>query len=195
MGIAGEALAWFNNEFLAKYNAFVAAFLDWVNPAERTKDKSATLKLTEKQFVAVFRALYTGYLKKNPLVTNVDLVDMGFPERHEGGGTPSKPPTDYVEASITLTGPANITVAYRVKGSKSFAKPANVHGMEMKWAILDHTPEGWDELVNSVFDTATPLIMTFEGEQRGKMLYFACRWENNIGQKGPWSEIYSIIIP
>jgi hypothetical protein len=32
-------------------------------------------------------------------------------------------------------------------------------------------------------------------EDRGKKLYFALRWENTRGEKGPWSEIHSTIIP
>jgi hypothetical protein len=30
---------------------------------------------------------------------------------------------------------------------------------------------------------------------RGKTVWFRLRWENNRGQKGPWSELYSAIIP
>jgi hypothetical protein len=195
IGIAGEALMWYQNEFKTLYNEFVAAFEDWKNPAERTKNKIAVLKLAEKKFKKAYRELYTGYIKNNPLVTNVDLVDMGFPERHEGAGTPSKPPTEYVEPTIVLTGPAMVKIEYQVKGEAKRAKPKNCHGMETKSAILDNKPVDWSELTESVFSTASPLKLTFSGEQRGKVLFFACRWENNIGQKGPWSEIYSVIIP
>jgi hypothetical protein len=195
IGIAGEALTWFNNEFLVLYSAFTLAYDEWKNPAERTKNKIAALELAEKDFKKAFRKLYTGYIKGNPLVTNIDLVDMGFPQRHEGGGTPSKPPTDFVEVNIILTGPAIITVAYRVKGETGRAKPKNCHGMELRWVISEVKPIDWEQLTNSVFDTASPLQLAFSGEQRGKTLFFACRWENNIGQKGPWSEIFSVIIP
>jgi hypothetical protein len=195
IGIAGEALAWYNNEFLVKYTDFEAAFNAWKDPAERTKNKIAVLERDEKSFVEMYRALYTGYIKNNPLVSNVELVDMGFPQRHEGGGTPSKPPTEFVEPSIILTGPAIITIEYRVKGEENRGKPKNCHGMELRWAILDQMPVDWTALTNSVFDTASPMQLTFEGEQRSKTLFFACRWENNIGQKGPWSEIFSVIIP
>jgi hypothetical protein len=177
------------------YKAFADAFNDWKNPAERTKNKTAVLKLAEKKFKKSYRELYTGYIKGNPLVTNVDLVDMGFPERHEGGGTPSKPPTEFVEPTISLPGPAIVEIEYRVKGDTGKAKPKGCHGVEIQYAILDHTPIDWTELTVSAFSTASPIKLTFTGEQRGKVLFFACRWENNIGQKGPWSEIYSVIIP
>jgi hypothetical protein len=48
---------------------------------------------------------------------------------------------------------------------------------------------------HSVFDTRTPMKLVFSGEQRGKSLYFAMRWENNMGEKGLWNDIISTIIP
>jgi hypothetical protein len=35
----------------------------------------------------------------------------------------------------------------------------------------------------------------FENDQRGKTVYFALRWENTRGEKGPWSAIQIAIIP
>lgn len=37
--------------------------------------------------------------------------------------------------------------------------------------------------------------LTFDENQRGKTVYFALRWENTRGEKGPWSQIVSSIIP
>jgi hypothetical protein len=34
-----------------------------------------------------------------------------------------------------------------------------------------------------------------EDPNRGKWLYFAARWENNRGKKGPWCEIMNTVIP
>jgi hypothetical protein len=46
-----------------------------------------------------------------------------------------------------------------------------------------------------VFDTNSPLDIEFTEEDRGKVVWFAVRWENTRGEKGPWSEIYFAIIP
>jgi hypothetical protein len=45
------------------------------------------------------------------------------------------------------------------------------------------------------FDTKTPVKLSFSGDQRGKTIYFALRWENNVGEKCPCSEIFNAIIP
>jgi hypothetical protein len=79
--------------------------------------------------------------------------------------------------------------------SRRKAKPAGVHGFETAWAILDAPPTTWEQLVHSSFCTRTPLRISFEGDKRGKTLYFALRWENTRGVKGPWTTIFTAIIP
>jgi hypothetical protein len=186
---------WIATEFQVRLAAFSAALTDWENPAQRTPAKTAELQITEKAFREAYRQLYTGFLKSSPLVTDKDLLEMGLPERHSGGGKPAPLPTTLVEASVVPIGPGIIEIHFRDKGSDSKAKPAGVHGAEIAWAILDTPPADWSELVHSSFDTHTPLRMTFENHLRGKTLYFALRWENTTGEKGDWNEIQSVIIP
>jgi hypothetical protein len=57
------------------------------------------------------------------------------------------------------------------------------------------SPATVEDLINSAFDTKSPYTFVFEEAQRRKMLYFCLRWENGKGEKGPWSEIYSAVIP
>jgi peptide methionine sulfoxide reductase MsrA len=65
----------------------------------------------------------------------------------------------------------------------------------MCWAISDVPVIDTNELIRTVFDTHTPITLEFEGHDRGKTVYFALRWENTRGEKGPWSAIQSAIIP
>jgi hypothetical protein len=68
-------------------------------------------------------------------------------------------------------------------------------GIEFRWAVLDRPPAGIDDLVHIAFDTASPYTFDFEESQRGRTCWFAMRWESAGGKKGPWSEIYSAVIP
>jgi hypothetical protein len=54
---------------------------------------------------------------------------------------------------------------------------------------------GPEALIHSEFDTASPFTLNFQGHERGKTVYFCLRWENTVGEKGPWGEIYSAIVP
>ncbi|MDR1674846.1 MAG: hypothetical protein LBR86_00005, partial [Tannerella sp.] len=60
---------------------------------------------------------------------------------------------------------------------------------------LDEPPTDWSQLTNSAFFTRTPGELVFSGKQRGRRLYFSMRWENTRGDKGPWNDIDSVIIP
>ena len=197
MGLAPGTLqgTWLTEKFWSKFNAFTMAFDSWKNSAERTPVKTTLLHDTDKAFKETYRQLYIGFLKNSPFVTNEDLVNMGLPKRPTGRSTSVPAPTSYVETTVTPIGPAVIDIHFQDKGSEHKAKPAGMRGAEIMWAILDTPPENWEELTRSSFNTHTPLRMSFENDRRGKTLYFAARWENTHGDKGPWSEIQSAIIP
>jgi hypothetical protein len=195
MGISGASQTWYSSDFYNVFRTYVSAYSAWLNPANRTPAKTAAFLEAEVAFKKIYRKLYTGYIKNNPLVTDEDLVNMGMPKHSSGGRTPSIPPTDLVEATVDTSKPGMIIIHYRTKNSSSTAKPRSVHGVEIVHAILDKAPKDWSELIHSSSDTRTPAQLVFSGEYRGKTVYFALRWENSIGKKGPWSEIYNAIIP
>jgi hypothetical protein len=67
---------------------------------------------------------------------------------------------------------------------------------EVRWAILDHPPADLKELINSTFDTNSPLTLEFEEHERGKHVYLCGRWEiQREGEKGPDGAIEEAIIP
>ncbi|MDR0724537.1 MAG: hypothetical protein LBF59_00820 [Prevotellaceae bacterium] len=195
IGITGSSLNWYNTDFIPKHDALNLAFDNWKNPAERTKVITAAFITAENEFKPLYRKLYIGFLKGNPLVTDEDLVAMGLPKHSTGAKTPPTPPTDVVEATTDTSKPGIVGINFRTKNAKGTAKPKHVRGAEIVSAVLDTPPTDWAQLTHSSFDTKTPAQLVFTGEQRGKTLYFALRWENNVGEKGPWSEIYSAIIP
>jgi hypothetical protein len=138
-------------------------------------------------------------MKDNPLVTDDDLQSCGFPKHPAGGGkTPVKKPTTQVEMEAETSNPAEVIIHYRDAGSHHLGKPEGVHGMEFIYRVreVDAPPaRNWKELKNSVFSTRPPLTLTFEGEQRAKILEYSSRWENMRGEKGPWNDIQWVVIP
>jgi hypothetical protein len=79
--------------------------------------------------------------------------------------------------------------------AKRWGKPPYVHGIECLWLIADTPPQKIGELIHSAFATRSPLVLSFDEDQRGKRLYFAVRWESGTVKKGPWSEIFNAVIP
>jgi hypothetical protein len=186
---------WYDTTFTPKYNAYTGAFETWQNPATRTTVVFANLNTAQGDFTPAYRQLYTGFLRNNPLVTDGDLIAMGLPQHSSGGHTPAPVPTTTPGVRIKLPAPGIVELDFFDATSEKRAKPDGVHGTEIAWAILDTTPTDWSQLVHSAFDTHTPYRFSFSGEDRGKKLFFALRWENNRGEKGPWSEIFDAIIP
>jgi hypothetical protein len=186
---------WFDTEFTRNFYNFQNAFDDWKDPAHRSPVKIEKLKEAENPFRTVYRKFYTGFLKGSPLVTDDDLIAMGMPPRHFGR----------TAASIAITYPAyeidSSTIRrlgvhfFDQKKKSTRGKPQGQHGAEIRWAILDSPPTKISDLTNSAFNTHSPFILDFDEDQRGKTVYFCLRWENTRGEKGPWSEIVSAIIP
>jgi hypothetical protein len=135
------------------------------------------------------------YLTRNHLVTDVDRANLGLPI-HNTTRTPApvadKAPDFDVDTSVI----GRLTMHFFVTGgSHRKGKPAGQHCAEIIWLISDTPPTRWEQLIHSAVDTNSPLTLVFENDQRGKTVYFALRWENTRGEKGPWSEIANAIIP
>jgi hypothetical protein len=135
------------------------------------------------------------YLTFNHAVTNDDRNALGLPI-HKTTRTPAPVAATYPDFDVDSGTIRRLTVDYYDQGSKtSKAKPAGQHGVEIRWAESDTPIVNVSELTNSAFDTRTPFTIEFTGDQRGKTVYICLCWENTRGEKGPWSEIVSAIVP
>jgi hypothetical protein len=127
-------------------------------------------------------------------------------EREEMGVHNKKPRRPSIPAPATVPElepkaglPRQIVIPYRDKGSARRGKPADVHGVEVRWvkAAPGFVPQDIEkDLSNSSFDTKSPLILNFEEHERGERVYMAGRWEiEREGVKGNFGDIVSAIIP
>ena len=178
------------------------AALGAANAAADAPNAGAADRLDRKEkaaaAAAAARAFVNQHLRFNPAVNDYDRVQMALtvPDKHP---THVPVPATFPAVEIETPAPATVRVHYFDSAntdSHRRAKPAGAHGAEFIWAVLD-TPPGtdWSLLTRSAFDTATPCDFTFAGNERGRHLYFATRWENTRGEKGPLSAIYDAIIP
>ena len=162
-------------------------------PATRTKaavqDKNDAREALEKRI----RQAVNEYLAFNHRVTDGDRDNLGLPIRKK---TRTDAPVADKAPYFAVSGDGPRRVRFDFGASKdSAAKPDGQHGAEFIMVIADTKPAEIEDLTRSAFDTHTPLILTFKESERGKTLWFAARWENTSGKKGPWSPIESAIIP
>jgi hypothetical protein len=109
--------------------------------------------------------------------------------------TPQPVPRSKPGVKITLVSPGRVLVGFFDAANIHRAKDPDAHGVEITSTIRDTAPASDDDFTKSAFDTRSPFVFDFDLSQRGKTLWLRLRWENNRGEKGPWSEIYSVIIP
>jgi hypothetical protein len=152
------------------------------NDAKKTLDKA-------------IRVYVQAYLARNPLVTDEDKAAMGLPI-YKTTRSPIPAPSTAPQLFIDTGTRRRLVITYRDEGSGRREKPAGVHGIEVRWAVLDAPPAHISALAHSSFDTNPPLIIDFEEDQRGKRVYLAGRWEiEREGEKGPFGAIEEAVIP
>jgi hypothetical protein len=184
----------YDTEAIPKFDALDAAVSAWKNEETRNKITVKELKNAEKEFVPAYRTIYN-FLKGNIEITDTDLQLMGLPPRPEGGGGKPSPVAQTAPwIQILLHVLRTLIIEYGASSTNK-AKLDGQHGIELVYRIGGERPVHISELTNSVFDTRSPINLEFDEADRGKIVWFAVRWENTRGLKGPWSEIYFAIIP
>ncbi|MDR1216198.1 MAG: hypothetical protein LBK25_05920 [Treponema sp.] len=195
---SGENPAWRHilaaslQELHAAYDAWKAAYEPTKVPHTpvQTAEKNRVRKSSEK----VLRDFVNRFLRYDP-VTDEDRDNMGIHNR-KTSRSPVPVPTTSPQLLIDTGTRCRLIIHYRDEKSGRRGKPAGVHGIEVRWAILDHYPVTSKELVNSAFDTNPPLILEFDEQDRGKRIYMAGAWEiQREGEKGPPGAIEEAIIP
>jgi hypothetical protein len=131
---------------------------------------------------------------KNPVITDAERVALGL---HVRDTTPSTipVPTTRPEIDIDVVDFRRLKVLFHDMGSDSKAKPYGVIGAVIVYAVLDAPPADISALSRSVLATRTPHTLEFTEEERAKTVYIATCWQNEKGERGPFSEIESAIVP
>ena len=183
---------WFDNQFNVERDLWGEAWAAYENPNTRTPLITATKNEKRASYEALLKVLAAN-LRVNTRVTDDDRRAAGVPIR-DTKPTPAPVPTTYPAATIDTSTIRRLTIHFRDSAATSAAKPKGVHGAEIKWLIADEKPTV-EALQNSSFDTRTPYTMEFTDAQRGKTVWMCLRWENTRGEKGPWCEMISAIVP
>jgi hypothetical protein len=140
------------------------------------------------------RAFINEYIRNSSKVSPEDKLAVGIHERAKHHHI--EPPHTVPVLEARAGNPRQIEASYWDADKGGRGKPESVHGIEVRWVILDHEPASVEELSHSAFDTRSPLILTFDEADRGKRVYMAGCWEiEREGEKGPMGEIVSAFIP
>jgi hypothetical protein len=152
------------------------------------KEKAEAVSKAVRNFV-------NANLRYNEAVTDEDRVNLGLnvpdPEPTPLPDPKTMPTVYRIDSSVIM----RISLYFKDTNSESRAKPDGIQGAEIVYAILDAPPVTTEDLIHSDFSTRSPRTFVFDENQRGKTVWYRLRWENRRGRKGPWSELYSAVIP
>jgi hypothetical protein len=175
------------------YGDWYTAYAPTLTP--HTPEETLVKDKARKDAEAIIRPFVGQWLMWKQ-VTDAEREGMGLHNK--------KPRRDHIPAPTTVPvlvpkagNPRQLLVPYQDRDSSHKGKPADVHGIEVRWALRDTPPEDIEkDLLNSSFDTKSPLVLTFGEEDRGKRIYLAGRWEIvRDGIMGDFGEFVSAIIP
>jgi hypothetical protein len=173
-------------------NAWTAAYEQTKVP--HTPVQTAEKNRSRKSSETMLREFVNRFLRYEP-VSNEDRDNMGIPNK-KNSHSPISVPTTSPQIIVDTGTRRRLIIYYKDENSTRRGKPKGVHGIEVRWAILDHPPESIKELINSSFDTNPPLTLEFDEQDRGKHVYMSGCWEiGREGKKGPPGAIVEAVIP
>ena len=187
---------WLDTSFIPVFMGYTSAYSDWRDPSKRTPLAIRNLEDAEKEVRPLYRILRE-MLTAVPYVSNSDLRAMSLPERKDNSRRPALVARVYPVIVVLTTMLRHLIFNFFTLDSENRPrkhKPDGQHGVEVCWVISNVPVASLDDLLHSSFSTTTDLDLSFQEGDRGKTVYFAARWENSRGEKGPWSPISSAII-
>ena len=193
-----HAAAWLIPEqsfsaFEAERSRWNTAYATYLDPAKRTHAVVQEKNDARKDYEAAVRPFIQGQLMHNPRVTDADRLNMCLPV-YDRTPTPAAPPASYPELDIDFSQIARHTLRVRDSELKGSGRPKHVVGFEIWRRIGGQTEPGIRDMQLVGQAPRSPHTLEYDFSERSLLAWYALRWVNTRGEKGPWSGIISAII-
>jgi hypothetical protein len=131
----------------------------------------------------------------NPAIPDVDRVSAGLHAKDKVRTTIGVPATRCLITGLKPLGGFRVELYFQDEAAPgSRAIPYGCNGALLNYAWGDAKITGYDLLIHDRLMTDNPFILQLPPDAEGKFLSAACRWQNNKGELGPWSEILYIAV-
>lgn len=164
----------------------------------RSTQSPAATAAREASWIPVKEALidlFNHHLLNNDAISTEDKEALHIHLTKGGGGNIAPAPTTTPIISLTAEEISVLHVVYADSASPaSHSKPSSVAFCEVVCKISD-LPASPAECTERYNISRSHESIIFTPEQRGKTLYGFARWVNKNGKQGPWSGLFSAIIP
>ena len=164
----------------------------------RSTQSPAATAAREASWIPVKEALidlFNHHLLNNDAISTEDKEALHIHLTGGGGGSVAPAPTTTPIISLTAEEISVLHVVYADSASPaSHSKPDSVAFCEVVCKVSE-LPASPAECTDRYNISRSHESIVFTPEQRGKTLYGYARWVNRNGKQGPWSGMFSAIIP
>lgn len=164
-------------------------------PEQRASAYNAMLKEADDRLIAIMRKIKKRYLFMPPLSINTYLTfGLTLPDTEP---TPIPVPQGTATGSITYLGGQELQLNITHVQNISVEAKA-YYGFKIFYDVLptnEPAPENGKHLRQNIFTRRKRHVFRFEPEDKGKTAYFCIVYENGKGERGPWGEVFSALIP
>jgi hypothetical protein len=164
------------------------------NPDTRTRATIKAKNETMAVYKATLRQFVREYLRSSSKVSDADRMNMGLPVADKKP-TPAPAPTTRPVGEIDFSQYLTHILHVRDSVAANAARPAHTSGFEVRRKIGGDTAPGIDEMELVDIARRSPYRMVYASIHQNKRAWYTMRWVSTRGDKGPWSEIISAIIP
>jgi hypothetical protein len=187
-------------EVLAKIAEFFTALADYDKDSTHGKRIAKVRQRSEAE--QSMRSFANSFVRYNKKMDDADKLSLGIRPRSKSRMTLPDPVDQVSFWFTTIPEDHRVIVTFRIAGKKGRSKWP-YHSAEVRYWIreLNAPPPGdadegdW----HSEDITSSPWHKTFPSHAIGKFLYVTMRWRNAsssaIKGKGPWCNIFSVVIP
>ena len=173
--------------------AFETAFAAYQEPNHGKVDTLAKNEAKDA-LIHALRVYVQGYIARNPLVTDGDKERMGMP-LHDTTPTPHPVPEVRPETEAEPAGKGTHRVTAVNPHTQNKDKPPLVSGVAYaKRVRRAEEPKSRAEDMPSDYQAGTSRVYQYAEEDYGKVADYATAYENSTGQRGPWSNVTSLLI-
>ncbi|MDR2419303.1 MAG: hypothetical protein LBD79_09660 [Treponema sp.] len=163
-------------------------------PDTRGKAATAAKNAAKKALRNNLNVFIARYIDYNDVITVPIRDNLGLPVK-DTTRTSIATPTTHPEFFVRVKDIRALEIHFKAIGSASKAKPYGYNGAVISYGVLDTPPKEPSELPHSLLATKTPYTLYFSEADRGKRVYIALTWQNEKGEKGPYSQIVEAYIP
>jgi hypothetical protein len=179
------------NDLVTKYET---KYLIAIDPATRTQGAIIAKNEAKDNLEKATRDFLEEHVIYNSAITDEERVNMGL-SVHKQGRTPAPVATTHPEADVKTPEPSILEFSVHDESGVNVKKPAGQKEFEIRYGISDTPITNWKNLPEYELSSRLHFRLTFDNNDRGRILYYALRWRNTRGQAGPWSNIHNAIIP